>query len=96
MIQPTSNYLGFNRADALNESAQKNVPAPTAAPVDGDRLSNANTQTLRDALQNSPEVRPEMVERGARLAVDANYPPRQIIESLAKLFTQSEDLSEKV
>ena len=49
MIQPTSNYFGYNRTDALATSA-KNAPAPEPSHENGDRLSSSNSQALRDAL----------------------------------------------
>ncbi len=94
MIQPTSNYLGFNRADAQNDVAPKNAPAASSGAAPSDHLSDSNTQALRDALTNSPEIRPDVVARGNRLLVDGNYPPREIIESIAKLIIASRDLSE--
>lgn len=95
MIQPTSNYLGFNRTDAFASAANK--AATTTPPFSGDseRLSSSNTEALHSALSNTPEVRPEVVERGHHLAVDPNYPPRELILRLAKLFTESSDPSDQ-
>jgi len=45
-------------------------------------------------LESSPEIRPEMVELGQALAIDPNYPPRHIIDQLAKMFTNASDPSE--
>lgn len=95
MIQPTSIYNGFNnRTDALANAATKTSPAQPASTDDGDHLSNANTVALREALSNTPEIRPEVVERAHKLLVDPNYPPRQIIEQLAKLMVQSQAQAE--
>jgi len=94
MIQSTSNLSGYYRADALsNLPSQKTVPAPTQTGT-GDHLSKASTDGLRQALAQTGEIRPNMVERGKALAVDPSYPPRQLIESLAKLKIQSRDPSE--
>ncbi len=95
MIQPTSPYLGFNRTDALASAPSKNQLAAEKPPAEGDRLSSANSDALRSALNNNPEVRPEVVERGKHLAVDLYYPPRELIQRLAKMIAESEDLSEK-
>lgn len=95
MIQPTSNLFGSNPPLSTGASAHKHqAPAPAAESV-GERLSSTNSEALRSALKNSPEVRPEVVERGKSLAVDTNYPPRQIIDSIARLMTETADLSEK-
>lgn len=96
MIQPTSPFLGYNRADAAASSATKTAPATPPPAETGDRLSSHNSEALQAALSNTPEVRPEVVARGQRLLVDLSYPPREIIESLSKLFTHSVDLSEGV
>ncbi len=93
MIQPTSIFTGYNRADAVsNLPSQKSSLASTQR-EGGDRLSSASTDGLRQALAQSGEIRPEVVAQGKALAVDLNYPPRQIIESLAKLMIASRDLS---
>lgn len=99
MIQPTSPFLGFNRADAVANTASKTAlatPPPFTSAESGEHLSSHNSEALQAALKNSPEIRPEVVARGQRLLVDLNYPPRQIIESLSKLFTHSVDLSEQL
>jgi hypothetical protein len=93
MIQSTSNLPGFYRADALSSSSGQKTPAPKTQEQIGDHLSNAQTQSLRDALAQTSAIRPHMVERGKALAVDTNYPPRQLIESLSRLMIQSRDLS---
>lgn len=95
MIQPTSNFHGYHRTDAVSGSSAKPAQGSSVKPPSddsaGERLSSTNTDALREALSNSPEVRPEMVERGKRLAVDPNYPPREIIEKLADLMLKSRE-----
>jgi len=82
--------------DAITNAAAKNAPAAkTTSETGGDRLSSANTDALREALNNTPEVRPDVVKRGRELAVDLNYPPREIIAQLAKLMLASNDLSDQ-
>lgn len=95
MIQPTSNFLGFNRPDAVNNATSKPASTPPPAAETGERLSSSNSQALRQALSQSPEVRPEVVEKGRHLAVDPNYPPRELILRLAEMMTNSADLSEQ-
>jgi uncharacterized membrane protein len=96
MIQSTSNLDGYNRADAALLAQAKQTSAPKSSPADlgGERLSVANTQALREALNNAPEIRPEVVERAKNLAVDPNYPPRELIERLAKLMVETRDTAE--
>lgn len=94
MIQPTSNYLGY-RTDAVAHPPANNGPATPAPAEKGDNLSSSQTKVLREALSSTPEVRPEVVERGRRLAVDPNYPPRELILRLAKLMAETADPSEQ-
>jgi hypothetical protein len=93
MIQSTSNIPGFYRADALSSSLGQKTPATQTQAETNDSLSSASTQGLRDALAQTAEIRPEVVQRGKSLAVDPNYPPRELIESLAELMTNSRDLT---
>ena len=93
MIQPTSNLSGYYRAESISISSGQNASAAKAQPETGDNLSSANTSGLREALAQTSEIRPEVVARGKALAIDPNYPPRQLIESLSKLMVQSRDLS---
>ena len=95
MIQPTSHSFGYNRTDAIASAAAKAAAANTSAIETGDRLSHANSDALRTALSNNSEIRPEAVARGHSLAVDPNYPPREIIDQLAKMMVSSRDLTEQ-
>ncbi|MDX2186040.1 MAG: hypothetical protein SFV32_03835 [Opitutaceae bacterium] len=92
MIQPTSNFHGYTRSDAVSGPGAKPVSGPktnqAAEEAESENFSSANTQALREALSRTPEIRPEVVERGKRLAVDPNYPPREIIDRLADLMTR--------
>ena len=65
-------------------------PQPEAT---SEQLSTIHAENLRAALDRTPEIRPEVVERARGLAADPLYPPRQIIEDVARLITSSPDLS---
>jgi hypothetical protein len=93
MIQSTSNLTGYYKAEALSSLPSQKTPAIAIQSGSGDQLSSASTDGLRQALAQTTAVRPDVVARGKALAVDPNYPPRQIIESLAKLMVDSRDLS---
>jgi hypothetical protein len=98
MIQSTSNLTGYYRTDAFSNAPTQKTPTPTATSTQAeagasDQLSSASTDSLHQALAQTNEIRPEVVAKGKALAVDLNYPPRQIIESLAKLLVASRDLS---
>lgn len=72
--------------------------APVSVPqrsIDTERLSSASQEILQAALADQPEVRPEIVEQGQRLAVDGNYPPKEIIRRLSEILVTSVDYTEQ-
>ncbi len=91
MIHSTSNHSGYPRTDALAHLAKQAPPSTRNDSSQGEKLSRAHTESLNTALNNTPEIRPEVVARGKALAVDLNYPPRQIIEQLSKLIIAAQD-----
>ncbi|HEX2100302.1 MAG TPA: hypothetical protein VHF69_06555 [Candidatus Synoicihabitans sp.] len=92
MISNTSSTHGTPPPSISTDLARK-ASTPTPPPAAEDVLSTANIEHLRAALESTPEIRPEVVERGMQLAVDANYPPRAIIEQIARQIVRSEDLT---
>src|ERR1051326_2472459 len=59
-----------------------------------DQISTESAAFLHAELQRQPEVRPEVVKRAGALAADPNYPPRDVIQSVAQQILNSPDLSE--
>jgi hypothetical protein len=95
MIHSTSQSHGSYRADAIPpHDGLSHAPRKIQQPGI-DSLSTENAESLRQSLANTPEIRPEVVEAGRRLAIDPNYPPREIIEQLAKMFTNAVDPSDE-
>ena len=78
-----------------NYSRPNQAPAPQPAGTPSEQLSTIHAENLRAALARTPEIRPEVVERARGLSADPLYPPRQIIEDVARLITASEDPSEQ-
>jgi hypothetical protein len=91
MIQPTSNSFGYGRTDALAHATPKAAPATPPSSESIDRLTSTSTQAYKAALNETPEIRADVVERARHLAVDPNYPPRELILRLAKMITESVD-----
>lgn len=91
MIHSTSNSTP--QPGAIVPAGQRIIAKAAPATQDRDTLQTSSTTALREALAALPEVRPEVVEEGKALAVDANYPPRAIIEDIARMFVQSRDVS---
>ncbi len=100
MIHPTSQSLGSNRTGDLSPASGHAAPSRKIAPAQtgsaSESLSTTHAESLRRALASNPEIRPEMVEIGRKLAVDPSYPPLQIIEQLSELFVNSADPSESI
>jgi len=94
MIQSTSQSHSSFRADAIPPAGSQSPAPKKLDAASTDSLSTDNAESLHRALASTPEIRPEVVEMGHHLAVDPNYPPRQIIEQLAKMFTESADPAE--
>ena len=63
-------------------------PPPPAADVSSPVSSQQATFVAQVAAQ--PAVRPEQVERAKQLLSSPNYPPRAIVESVAKLIADSQ------
>jgi hypothetical protein len=91
MIHSTSNSTPS--PGAIPPAGAKIPAKPAPAAQTPDTLDTAASSAVREALAALPEARPEVVEHGRKLAVDANYPPRAIIEDIARLLVTSQDLS---
>ena len=63
-------------------------PPPPAADVSSPVISPQATFVAQVAAQ--PTVRPDQVERAKQLLSSPNYPPRAIVESVAKLIADSQ------
>jgi hypothetical protein len=61
---------------------------------DSDQISTQSATSLRTALANQPEVRPEVVARARALAADPGYPSVSIMKSVASQVLASPDLSD--
>jgi hypothetical protein len=90
MISHTSSTNGTPPVPIPVDRGRKPAAAPAPA---GDVLNTSNAQRLQAALAATPEIRAEVVAHGHKLVVDPNYPPREIIEDVARLIVESEDLT---
>jgi hypothetical protein len=61
-------------------------PARRPAAGGGDVGEFTTTQALQEALEQTPDVRPEAVARGQALVANDHYPPPETIRRLAVLF----------
>ncbi len=70
------------------------APHPQDAHTPVDHVSTDRADRLRAAISASPAARADEVARAEALALDPAYPPLQIIERVAQLLSDSQDLSE--
>ncbi len=94
MIHSTSHSTPPTGASAPADG--KPAARPATAASSRDTLDTTASTTLREALASQPGERPEEVEKGRKLVVDGNYPPRAIIENIARMFLNSQDPSNQV
>jgi hypothetical protein len=68
-------------------------PASTQLAAE-DSFSPVQNATLVNMLQQQPEVRQEALQRAQALVADPNYPSKDILAGLAKLFISDAAQSE--
>ena len=73
---------------AVTRTTTPPPPPPPAADVSSPAVSQQAALTTQVAAQ--PAVRPDQVERAKQLVSSPNYPPRAIVESVAKLIADSQ------
>jgi hypothetical protein len=82
-IRPTSNNFIPEWSRSINGSRQV-TPGSTYGTTPGADFSR--TQSLRDALANAPEVRPEKVQEARELIADPDFPSDQDIDQISRLM----------
>jgi hypothetical protein len=84
-IDPLSNY-GYTQHSQSKARANGGQPGKTPEGAT-ERLSVELTSTIRDIFASTPEIRPEVVERGRQLLFDPSYPSQEIVGRIAALVT---------
>jgi hypothetical protein len=92
----------IHSASSSNPSARNNalaaalVPAAPArsAPAPADQIHIDLSSTLRLALQQSPEIRPEVVARARAIVSDSTYPSDMILRAISAVIINAPDISE--
>jgi len=79
-IKPNSNIDSVARVSYTQTRASR--------PIDSDSDVSAfeNSRALESRLQELPDVRPDVLANGKRLAGDPTYPPRETIQRIAALL----------
>jgi hypothetical protein len=91
MITSTTSTDRAVRPDAVPATGQ---PAVRALAPRLDTISTASAATLRRALAEQPEIRPEVVARARALAADPAYPSAAVIRRVGEQILGAPDLSE--
>lgn len=92
----------IHSASSSSSSAARNDAIAAASANAGQRIARGPTDqisidkgaALRLSLQQAPEIRPEVVERGRALLADPAYPTNEIIRHIGAMIVNSPDLSE--
>jgi len=91
MINSTTSATRALPSSAVSQTGPATQRAQAART---DRLSTASAATLRSALANQPEIRPEVVERAKALAANPDYPSKEVLKQVGGMILNSPDLSE--
>ena len=83
---------GSSRPDPLRPSRKKNAhrgASEAGADSPGDRAELGQVQTMVGNLIEMPEVREEVTALGRRLASDPAYPPKEVVEEVARILAKA-------
>jgi hypothetical protein len=67
----------------VDGSLAEKRPTPTSN-MPSDRVSLTNSSALEQALQNTPDSRPDVVARAQSLIADPNYPSSETLSVLSR------------
>lgn len=78
--------IDFNAKRIRQPDPAEPAVRPNAAPPAEDNTAFKKIDELEAQLKALPQVRPEKVEKGKALAANVQYPPEQVLKSLATLL----------
>ena len=90
MIHSTS---PSNRPSApINADVNRQTRVASAAASGQDQIYSGASAHIKAELARHPEIRTEVVERARHFVDDSSYPPREVIDSIAReLLTKVSD-----
>lgn len=89
-IQSVRPEIVAEAAKAKPKAKSANAESQSEGVV-SDRYMPDQNENLMQALRNQPDVRSEVVDRAKILASDPEYPPREVIASVAKILVQNNE-----
>ncbi len=76
----SNNYTGnVARVAYVSNSGKAGAPK-------GDRVQFDQTASLEKALKETPDVRPDVIDRAKDLVANPNYPPPEVIKRISNLL----------
>lgn len=78
-----------NNAGPVQRPVAKAVEHRPKSGVEASGTSFHATEALNVALNQTPEVRPEIVEKAKRLIADSHYPPTEAIRKISDLLAMN-------
>lgn len=91
MIHSTSPSNRPSVPTTVDASTRKPRPTETGS-ADSDQLYAGASAHIKAALARHPEIRSEVVDRARAFVEDPKYPPREVIDSIAReLLTKVSD-----
>jgi hypothetical protein len=80
--------MQINPATKVDLPRMDSAGAKRVAPKVSSDAEFAASEALARALADAPDVRPEALERGSRIAGNPKYPPSEMIDGIANLLAQ--------
>tara|TARA_B100000959_G_scaffold136255_1_gene143200 strand:+ start:400 stop:687 length:288 start_codon:yes stop_codon:yes gene_type:complete len=87
-VDADSGVSRINRTPS--QPARKSGDKATPASEDAAKLTDVSSLAAK-AATSSPDIRPEVVERGKALVADPNWPGDNVLDGLAEKLLENED-----
>jgi len=84
-----ANSTPLQSSDASSKGVKVSSPAGPAASLPSESAQLTERVALANRVLAQPSVRLEEVERARALVASPNYPPRAIVEAVARLVAES-------
>ena len=86
--------INFNTTEMGRVRREPLSSAKSERPAGGETEAFKGVASLENALQETPDVRPDKVARGRQLIADPHYPPPEIMQRVAQVLAPNIQRSE--